>query len=108
MALKDVLKIVLLLVIISYSYFKLLVKSFVEMTRFLLTQPNDGELYVLSQRISQDLLENYFGMQRACGGRNKNSNLQQCTTNASALRIQILFEVIAAGKGTCLMISSLQ
>lgn len=60
------------------------------MTRFLLTQPKDSdrELYILSERISQDPLENYFGKQRACGGRNENPNLQQCMTNASALRIQ--------------------
>lgn len=43
---------------------------------------------ILSERISQDPLENYFGRQRARGGRNENPNLQQCMVNAAALRIQ--------------------
>lgn len=40
------------------------VKSFVEMARFLL-KPGTERLSLLSERISQDPLENYFGMQRA-------------------------------------------
>lgn len=66
------------------------VKSFIEMVKYLLSQPKDSDqnLYVLSERISQDPLENYFGKQRARGGRNENPNLQQCIHNASALRVQ--------------------
>ena len=65
-------------------------KSFVEMTRFLLKCNDDekGDLFLLSERISQDSLENYYGKQRARGGRNTNPTLQQCLTNAGALRIQ--------------------
>ncbi len=44
------------------------VMSFVEMAKYLLSQ-GDG-LYVLSKRFSQDPIENYFGQQRARGGRN--------------------------------------
>ena len=64
--------------------------SFVEITKYLLSQPKDSDqkLYVLSERISQDPLENYFGKQRARGGRNENPNLQQCLHNAAALRVQ--------------------
>ena len=60
------------------------------MTKFILSQPQaSGEkLYVLSERISQDPLENYFGKQRARGGRNENPNLQECLHNAAALRVQ--------------------
>lgn len=65
-------------------------KSFVEMAKYLLSQPQDQaqKLYVLSERFSQDPLENYFGKQRARGGRNENPNLQQCVHNAAALRVQ--------------------
>ena len=60
--------------------------AFVEMTRFLL--PEDKSLFLLSERISQDPIENYFGRQRARGGRNENPTLQQCIHNAAALRVQ--------------------
>ena len=59
--------------------------SFVEMAKFLL---QDRTLFLLSERFSQDPLENYFGRQRARGGRNEHPNLQQCMVNASALRVQ--------------------
>ena len=48
----------------------------------------DSDLFFLSERLSQDPLENYFGQQRARGGRNENPNLQQCLNNAAAIRIQ--------------------
>ena len=57
------------------------------MTKYLLPDPAQ-KLYFLSERISQDPLENYFGQQRARGGRNENPNLQQCVHNATALRVQ--------------------
>lgn len=66
----------------QHHYFA--VNSFVEMTLFLLKE----RLFLLSERISQDPLENYFGRQRARGGRNENPNLQQTLVNAAALRIQ--------------------
>ena len=62
--------------------------SFVEMTKYLLSQSDDGDLFVLSERVSQDPLENYFGQQRARGGRNENPSIQQCVHNAAALRVQ--------------------
>lgn len=66
--------------------------AFVEMVRYLLSGVPDGEpLYFLSERISQDPIENYFGKQRARGGRNENPNLQQCVHNAATLRVQKSF-----------------
>ena len=62
------------------------VNSFVEMTKYLLSQGRD--LFILSERVSQDPLENYFGQQRARGGRNENPTVQQCVTNAAAIRVQ--------------------
>ena len=56
------------------------------MARFLLSR--DENLFLLSERISQDPLENYFGKQRARGGRNENPNFEQCVMNAAALRVQ--------------------
>lgn len=63
------------------------VNSFVDLAKYLLSQGEDG-LFLLSERISQDPLENYFGQQRARGGRNENPNVQQCIHNAAALRVQ--------------------
>ena len=70
--------------IIFSSY---IVKLFVEMAKFLLTDAN-VKLFFLSERISQDPLENYFGQQRARGRRNENPNLQQCLYSAAAIRVQ--------------------
>ena len=58
-----------------------------EIGKYLLTDTSDG-LFLLSERFSQDPLENYFGQQRARGGRNEHPNLQQCLYNAAAIRIQ--------------------
>ena len=62
------------------------VKSFVEMTQYLLRQGED--LFILSERVSQDPLENYFGQQRARGGRSENPTMDLTIKNAAALRIQ--------------------
>ena len=56
------------------------------MAKYLLSQCSD--IFILSERISQDPLENYFGQQRARGGRNENPSMQQCLHNAAAIRIQ--------------------
>ena len=57
------------------------------MAKYLLAGGSAG-LFFLSGKISQDPLENYFGQQRARGGRNENPNLQQCLYNAAAIRVQ--------------------
>ena len=62
-------------------------KSFVEITKFLLPE-EERDLFILSERISQDSLENYFGQLRARGGRNENATLQQCVHSANAIRVQ--------------------
>ena len=63
-------------------------KSFVEMTKFLLSECKEDKLFFLSERISQDPLENYFGKQRACGGPCDNPSLKECLQNAVAIRAQ--------------------
>ena len=41
---------------------------------------SDGhdEVFLLSERVSQDSVENYFAQQRARGGRNDNPTFEQC------------------------------
>jgi len=45
-------------------------------------------VFVLSERVSQDSIENYFAQQRARGGRNDNPTFEQCLKNAGALCLQ--------------------
>ena len=46
-----------------------------------------GVKYFLSERISQDPMENSFGCQRQRGGANKNPNVAQFCKNTQALRV---------------------
>ena len=64
------------------------VNSFVEIVQYLLSHPNAPGRYILSERFSQDAVENYFGKQRSKGGRNENPTAKQCLDNASSLRLQ--------------------
>lgn len=73
-------------------------KSFTEMEKYLLSL--DSSSFLLSEKISQDPLEHYFGKQRACGGRNEHPNLHQCVKNAPALRMQRSF-VLDPVRGNC-------
>lgn len=62
--------------------------SFVDLTKNILTKHSEDKLFLLSERLSQDPLENYFGKQRARGRRNDNPTVQSTLQNAGALRIQ--------------------
>ena len=64
----------------------ILVKSFVEIARYLLKQ--EGVEYVLSERFNQDPLEGFFGQQRAHGGRCDHPSVQQFVKNTVSLRVQ--------------------
>ena len=46
------------------------------------------ELFLLSERVLQGTVENYFGKQRARDGRNDNPAIKQCLVNDGALRLQ--------------------
>ena len=59
------------------------VKSFLELVRYLFTIP--GVKFFLSEQISQDLLENFFGDQRQMGGASENPNVQDFCKNTQAL-----------------------
>ena len=58
------------------------------MTRYLLKKFKGCELFLLSERVSQDTVENYFAKKRARGGRNDNPTIKQCLVNDGALRLQ--------------------
>jgi len=47
-----------------------------------------GVDYILSERLSQDPLESFFGKQRAAGGRSDNPTVQQFCKNTVSLRVQ--------------------
>ena len=65
------------------------VKSFIELTKYLLSTAGDNVMF-LSERVSQDPLENYFGQLRARGGgRNENPTVQQCVHHANAIECKI-------------------
>ena len=70
-----------------------IVTSFVEMVKYLLSQPGAEDLFLLSERITQDPLENYFGKQRSCGRRCDNPNFKECLQNATAIRAQKSLEL---------------
>ena len=71
--------------------FSCVVKSFVEVVRHLLTLPGVEGQFILSERFSQDSLENYFGQQRARGGRCDNPTVKTCIEAAQSLRVQKSF-----------------
>ena len=62
---------------LTMNLYFVVVKSFTEMTRYLLSLPGGEELFLLSERFSQDPLENHFGQQRGRCGRNDNPNVLQ-------------------------------
>ena len=64
---------------------KITVHSMIECVKFLL---RSGFSYVLTENFSQDSLEFYFGLQRACGRRSDNPNLFQFGFNDNAIRAQ--------------------
>lgn len=59
-----------------------------DLTKYILTKHSEENLSILSERFSQDPLENYFGQQWARGGRSDNPTVQQSLHNAGALRVQ--------------------
>lgn len=73
------------------------VKSFVELVQYILKIP--GAKYFLSERISQDPLENFFGVQRQRGRTGENPNVAQFCKNTQAIRL--INSVCANVKGNC-------
>ena len=59
------------------------VKAFIEMVKYLFTLP--GVKYFLSEQISQDPLEKFFGNQRQSGSVNENPTVKDFCQNTQAL-----------------------
>ena len=60
-------------------------KSFKELVEYIFTIP--GVDYFLSQRLCQDPLERFFGLQRQRGGVHDNPNVAEFQCNSQALRV---------------------
>ena len=65
------------------TVFLSIVKSFIDLVRYLFTLP--GVKSFLSEQISQDSLEKYFGLQRQRGRVSENPNVQEFCKNMHAL-----------------------
>lgn len=72
--------------------------SFIELVEYVFTLP-DVSVF-LSQRITQDPLENFFGCQRQRGGTHDNPSVQEFQKNMQALRVVNSF-VKGPVKGNC-------
>lgn len=75
----------------TYEGIKITVYSTVELIKYLLS---NGVPYVLTERLCQDPLENYFGRQRACGGRKTNMDVLAFGYNDNNIRNQKIFKPI--------------
>ena len=73
-------------------------KSFIDLVNYLFTLP--GVKSFLSERISQDPLEKFFGLQRQRGRVNENPNVQEFCKNTQALRV-INCSCLNTVKGNC-------
>lgn len=73
-------------------------KAFIELVRYVFSIPSVDSF--LSQRICQDPLERFFGLQRQRGGVHENPNVVEFTTNTQALRVVNSF-CHAPSRGNC-------
>ena len=69
----------------TYEGLVISVHSHVKAIKFLLT---NGLEYVLNERFMQDVLEDYFGLQRAKGRRADNPNAMEFRYNDLAIAVQ--------------------
>jgi len=81
----------------TYQGLKITVHSIVECVKFLLHNRICG--YVLTERFSQDPLENYFGRQRSMGARKDNPSVRDVGYNDNNIRNQKVFRPIAGNVG---------
>ena len=77
-----------LFIILKLIFKFVAVNSFVEVVSYLLSLHNVVGQFILSEHFSQDPLENYFGRQRAIGGRCDNPTFSSCLQAAQSLRVQ--------------------
>lgn len=80
----------------TYRGLVMTVKSFVEVTRYLLS---NGVPFVLSHKFCQDPLEEHFGRHRAIGRSAENPNLFQFGHQENSIRLQRQMALIVTPKG---------
>ena len=80
----------------TYKGLKISVNSIIEATQFLLQHQ---VRYILTERFSQDPLENYFGKQRSSGARKDNPSVKDFGYNDNAIRNQKIFRPINGNSG---------
>ena len=73
------------------------VRSMIDLVKYLFTLP--GVSFFLTERINQDPLEKFFGMQRQRGRVNENPNVQEFTKNTQALRV--INSICGSVRGNC-------
>ena len=76
----------------TYEGIKITVHSTIEIVKYLLSK---GVPYVLTERLCQHPLENYFGRQRSMGHRKDNPTLGDFGYNDNTIRTQKIFRPIA-------------
>ena len=69
----------------TYEGLRITSYSLIELTKYLL---NAGMPYVLSERFSQDVLEEHFGRHHSLGRRNDNPTIHQFGYQSNTLRMQ--------------------
>ena len=71
-----------------HGIYAIAVKSFVELSKYLMKLPAFQGKYLLSEHFSQDPIENYFGQLRSHGGWCRNPTIQSCISAAQSIRVQ--------------------
>ena len=74
-------------------------KSFIQLVKYIFTI--DGVKSFLSQRLCQDPLENFFGVQRQGGGVHDNPSVKQFMENTQALRVVKMIGFSGVKRGNC-------
>lgn len=72
------------MIVIYLCFFAAL--SFIDLVKYVFTSV-PGVKFFLSEKVSQDPLEKFFGMQRQRGATNENPNAYQACKNTQALRV---------------------
>ena len=59
-----------------------------ELVKYFFTVEGSDKFYLLSGHLNQDPIENYFGQQRAAGGRMDNPSVKQVLENSMSIKQQ--------------------
>ena len=59
-----------------------------DLVKYFFTVEGSNQCFILSGNLNHDPIENYFGQQRARGGRSENPSVQQVLTNSMSLKQQ--------------------